>query len=243
MAGVRIPPKEELAEITEQLGLDDSVADDLITQVIYLAYEAHQLDRRGITPEEARKRRLEALSDAVNGLRGATKALATEQYLLSQCLRGIDKRNLAWMISAEGYRRLFDPTFGVHIDDRDSSFKDRDRGVASTQATVQKRVVAAIEASPQPLIPRMLEEIELALKREIEGEADHPGGRPPKYLRDHVVWKLIFVYEAATQERATPTVGGKFVSFCEFVLRSFEMETAGLDHAAKKLLRGRHTGA
>lgn len=239
MSKVRVPPESELFEIAHDLNPTSSRAAELVSKLSALANEADILERYGITPEEARKRRLLALEEAVRGLRSAMRALSSEEDLLERGLRNIGLRHLSGLISLEGFRSLFDQAFRVHIDGRESMFLERDGGMEATQRRIQNAVVEALEKAPRPLVPRLLEVLENELEREIERTPSHAGGRPPRYVRDYVILELISIYEAATRERATTTAGGNFAQFCEAIFGCLQMNTQGLDEAIKRLLRRR----
>lgn len=230
---LRVPDREEVDSIADDLGVPERMKHDFISWITDLAKDINEARLNPSTLDIPTPTTRYPLKSAAQAL-GKAHAAISSVMLLQDMEHSTDLHgSLAVLLGRGGSDRL--TAMSAVLSQVDSKTEP----LASVfQMAVENHTNCRASGYGAPFhdLSSLLAILEHLVARERPAFASL-GGRPKDRLRAYVLKDLKALYQSTFVKRATTAPGGKYVRLCQHVFDSFGMSTEGLDEAAKRVLK------
>ncbi|MDO6522947.1 hypothetical protein Q4578_15215 [Shimia thalassica] len=180
---------------------------------------------------------IEPLKKANNGLKDAIEILQDHWLPLNRVISIELRRELAQLLDHSDAKSLFTTGRFVCYDElaRHPRPATTHPLIADTPNESDSQVTFA--SDPATSLVALLNFLQERLETDLEEHKANVGGKPPRWLRKHLLKELLVLYEATFCEEAKSTPGGKFSTMCTHLFMSFDISIVGLDEAISRFLK------
>jgi hypothetical protein len=149
---------------------------------------------------------------------------------------------LGEIVSHSGFERLIQRSPGYDLGSRfpPARMGSRPDGIwRALEDELQGRRVALARQTAPALLKALVHDLNAPLVSFLAIERGNRGGAPGKIYRNYTVGQLADIHQSIYGSPPTPTLGGPFLTLCEWVVEAIGLNTKGMDQAAARILRRR----
>lgn len=193
------------------------------------------LPLRGRPTAAERKSALDDLKDLEKALRTATRLLSARADPTKRAVGRLLATELARSLTDDAFRLAGLPVIAPSSREREIS-RARAREPELDIAEGLRRQREAFARQSGAVLAALLGRCLALIAAQLAVERQNRGGRPSVALREYVLVRLAFVFDEVFGVPPTPGETSTFVKLATDVLQLFELETAGIEAAARRVL-------
>jgi hypothetical protein len=215
----RLPTKEEVASIGEELALTEKQVHELHLTLMHVHADTAWFFEKKLDRQEKIRgvQRLEEFHTALKNLMGAIGTDMDEIDQLNECLPFEAREAIGLSVNQE----LGGITSGREVESLDSE--------------AAKRSIGLLHGTR--LLMAVLRQIDAPLENWFKEKVNDPGGVEPDYLRSFLVESLAKSAMDIIGARATATVGGMFYKLVTEVFIACDVDDSGFESLIERVLK------
>ena len=241
---VTFPSEQDRHEIDQDLRLDADASSVLWRQVRRLVddIERHQALQADAAQGLNRAQQIRFIRTLSRQLTQLERHLADRDRNTDALIRIHLAPRLGEIVSHSGFERLIQRSPGYDLGSRfpPARMGSRPDGIwrALEDELQGHRVELARQTAPT-LLNALVHDLNAPLLSFLAIERGNRGGAPGKIYRNYAVGQLADIHQSIYGSPPTPTLGGDFLTLCEWVVEAIGLDTKGMDQAAARILRRR----